>query len=156
MKNHVWRPLFVVIGLVAVILLARAFYVPADFGVQERGYMYGYHRKGNEQDWKNFQVKYRGTSYCKECHEEKLAALSTSPHRIIPCEDCHGAAFGHPDNPEKLPIDRSRDLCIRCHAELFMPSSGRNKIAGIDPNSHNPGLECAECHNPHHPNLEDM
>ncbi len=52
MKNHVFRPLFVVIGIVAIILAARLFLVPKDFGVQERGYMYGWHRKANEEDRK--------------------------------------------------------------------------------------------------------
>jgi hypothetical protein len=37
-----------------------------------------------------------------------------------------------------------------------MPSSQRNDLPGIDPAVHNAGIECADCHNPHHPNLEDM
>ena len=60
MKNHVYRPLFVVIGIVVLILVARPFLVPKDFGVGERGYMYGWHRKGNEQDWKKFQGEVSG------------------------------------------------------------------------------------------------
>ncbi len=53
MKNHVWRPLQVVIVLVALLLVFRHFYVPRDFGVQDQGYMYGFHRLGNEKDWKD-------------------------------------------------------------------------------------------------------
>ena len=156
MKNHVWRPLYVVIGIVAFILLFRAFYVPSDFGVQERGYTFGFHRLSNEQEWKDFPAKYKGTAYCAECHDEKAESIANSGHAVIPCEDCHGAAFNHPDDPEKLTVDRSRDLCLRCHSELYMPSSHRNDLPGIDPKTHNAGIECAECHNPHHPNLEDM
>lgn len=156
MKKHVWRPLFVVIALVAGILLFRAFYVPADFGIQERGYTFGFHRLGNEQEWKEFPAKYKGSDYCAECHEEKTASLVKSGHGVIPCEDCHGAAFDHPENPEKLAIDRSRDLCMRCHVQLTMPSSQRNDLPGIDPQEHNVGMECADCHNPHNPSLEDM
>jgi hypothetical protein len=44
MKNHVLRPLFVVIGIVVLILLARIVYVPKDFSIGPRGYMYGWHR----------------------------------------------------------------------------------------------------------------
>ncbi len=156
MKNHVWRPLFVVIGLVVCILTFRMFYIPDDFGAQDRGYTFGFHRLSNEQEWKDYTAKYKGAEYCNECHFEKVDSLSQSQHEMIQCENCHGAAFDHPENPEKLVIDSSRDLCIRCHSELYMPSSGRNDIPGIDPNQHNVGTECSECHNPHNPSLEDM
>lgn len=156
MKSHAWRPLFVVIGLVALILLARAFYVPADFGTHERGYMYSYNRTGNIEEWKAFEAKYRGSQYCQGCHEDKTSALSAAQHAIIPCENCHGAAFGHPDDPEKLTVDRSRNLCLRCHAALVTPGSGRIQLPGIDAQNHNPGIECSDCHNPHHPNLAEM
>jgi len=155
-KGHVWRPLFVVIALVVFILLFRMAYVPDDFGAQDRGYTFGFHRLSNEQEWKDYPAKYKGTEYCNECHDDKVAELSSASHEMINCENCHGAAFGHPDNPEKLTVDRSRDLCIRCHSALYMPSSGRNDIPGINPAEHNTGLECSECHNPHNPSLEAM
>ncbi|HXV21756.1 MAG TPA: cytochrome c3 family protein, partial [Desulfuromonadales bacterium] len=155
-KSHVWRPLFVVIGLVVLILLFRTLYVPDDFGTYERGYMFGFHRLSNEQEWKDFPAKYKDSAYCSECHDDRSAELAASGHEMIPCENCHGAAFGHPENPEKLAIDRSRELCIRCHAQLFTPSSGRSAIPGIDPSAHNAGVECSECHNPHNPSLEEM
>lgn len=156
MKKHVWRPLYVIIGIVVLILLFRLIYVPDDFGSQERGYTFGYHRLGNEQDWKEFPAKYKGTSYCNNCHDDKVASLEASPHGMIPCENCHGAAMNHPEDPEKLTIDRSRELCIRCHSALYMPSSDRNDIPGIDPKTHNADFECSECHNPHNPDLEEM
>lgn len=156
MKKHVWRPLYVVIGLVACILLFRMFYVPADFGVQDRGYTFGYHRLSNEQEWKDYPAKYKNSSYCAECHDENSESIAQSGHAIIPCEDCHGPALNHPEDPEKLTIDRSRGLCLRCHSKLYMPSSQRNDLPGINPQTHNSGMECAECHNPHNPSLEDM
>ncbi len=156
MKKHVWRPLYVVLAIVAGILLFRLAYVPDDFGVQERGYTFGFHRLSNEQEWRNFPAKYRDSGYCNQCHEDKVSRLEQSPHQMIPCENCHGAAFDHPDKPEKLAIDRSRGQCLRCHARLYMPSSGRSNIPGIDPEQHNAGTECVDCHNPHNPNLEEM
>jgi len=146
----------VVIGLVAGILVFRSFYVPKDFGAQERGYTFGFHRLSNEQDWKAYPAKYKDSSYCNECHDDKVSELASAHHGAIPCENCHGAARSHPDDPELLAIDRSRDLCIRCHSKLFMPSSGRNTIPGIDPASHNVGDACVDCHNPHNPSLEEM
>ena len=151
MKNHVLRPLFVVVGMVVLILLVRMVYVPKDFGVHEQGYMYGWHRKANEEDWKAFKVKYQGKEYCKDCHSEKFNSIGKTPHRIIQCENCHGPAVDHPSDPPKLDIDRSREQCLRCHYPLPYPTSDRAKIRGIDPEQHNPGVECSQCHNPHKP-----
>lgn len=156
MKSHIWRPVFVVIGLVGLILLFRLIYVPDDFGTNEQGYMYGYHREGNVEDWKNFPSKYKDSEYCRNCHIDKDTDLSASQHAMIPCENCHGAALDHPVEPEKLKIDRSRALCIRCHAQLYTPTSGRSAIPGINPDQHNTGMECSVCHNPHNPGLEEM
>ena len=153
MGNHVWRPLYVVIGIVILILIARFFYVPHDFGIHERGFMYGWYREGNIEDWKKVKVKYQGRDYCKDCHSDKYESILKSPHAIIQCENCHGPAIDHPSDPPKLTIDRSRALCLRCHYPLPYPTSGRAQIKAIDPDKHNPGFECSTCHNPHKPNL---
>jgi len=155
-KNHVWRPLFVIIAMVVLILIFRAFYIPDDFGSQDRGYTFGFHRLSNEQEWKDYPAKYQGRNYCQDCHDDKTEVLEMSQHGMIQCENCHGAARNHPEDPELLTIDRSRELCIRCHSKLFMPSSDRNDIPGIDPQTHNSGIECSECHDPHNPSLEEM
>jgi hypothetical protein len=163
MKNHVFRPLIVVIGLVVLVLIFRFFYVPKDFGTHENGYMYGWYRTSNIEDWKNVKVKYQGSEYCKDCHADKLESISQSPHMNIQCENCHGPA-GTPegivhfdqDKSPKLPIDRSRGQCLRCHAKLAYPSSGRKSIRGIDPDKHNTDIECVACHNPHKPSLEGL
>lgn len=155
MKSHVWRPLFVVIALVIFILVVRVFYVPKDFAIWERGYMYGFHNKDNEQWWKQFVVKYKFDSeYCKDCHSDKYESIMQTPHAIIQCENCHGPVLDHPSDPPKLKIDKSREQCLRCHYPLPYPSSGRANIRGIDPEKHNPGIECSMCHNPHKPTLE--
>ncbi len=151
MKNHIYRPLYVVVALIAVILIARAIYVPKDFGIQARGYRFGWHRLGNEQEWKDFTSKYAQKDYCKGCHSDKADQIAASPHVIIPCQDCHGPALQHPDNPPKLAIDKARSLCLRCHAKLVDVGSGRAGIRGIDDSQHNPGAECVSCHNPHSP-----
>ena len=154
MKSHVWRPLYIVLGVIVLVMLARAILVPEDFGIGERGYMYGWHRKGNEADWKAVKVKYKGTDYCKKCHQDKYNDLRQSPHAAIQCENCHGPALGHPDDPPTLTIDRSRGLCIRCHARLPYHGSGRGAIRGINPETHHPEAECVLCHYPHNPKLE--
>jgi hypothetical protein len=172
MKNHVYRPLFVVIGLVVLIFVARTLIVPEDFGVHEMGYRFGWHRKGNEQDWKNFKVKYQGSEYCNNCHPDKTETISGSPHVVIQCENCHGPAVKmKPGEDGKIDYknptftkhgedifvnerDRSRELCLRCHSYLPYEQSGRVGIRMINNDEHNPGVECVDCHNPHSPGFE--
>lgn len=162
MKSHVWRPLYVVIAFVVALLVFRFFYVPSDFVSGKRGFMYSFHRKSNELEWKNQPVKY-GTSgrermheYCSACHGAIVKLRSEKLHGVIPCENCHGPAMNHPENPEKLTVDRSRGLCLRCHTDLPYTTSERKRIPGINPKTHNAGLECVKCHNPHNPSLEGM
>jgi len=154
MSSHVLRPLWVVIVIVILILVARYIVVPPDFGIQERGFMYGYHRKSNEDDWKAFKVKYRTRNYCKDCHPDKYESIMSSKHKIIQCENCHGPAIDHPEDPAKLVVNKSRSLCIRCHARLLYPRTRRAEIKGINPEKHNAGMECSMCHNPHKPDME--
>ena len=158
MKNHVLRPLWVAIAFVALILLARYLLVPKDFGVQGKSFTYNFHRAGNVQDWKNFPVKYVGQEVCVECHEDNGEALASSPHAIIQCENCHGPGVKHieAESAETITINRSRALCLRCHADLGYVGINRSNIPSINPNEHNVDSECAECHNPHNPDLEDM
>jgi hypothetical protein len=154
MKHSVWRPLLLVAGVVGLILLARVFIVPKDFVVGERGYRFAWHRLGNEQDWKDFKVKYQGDDYCMSCHPDNYVAIQESSHRDIQCENCHGpgvrmvdgAAKLHPDDIDRLEVDRSPELCLRCHAPLPYASSDRSKIKFMDPA---PDGECVACHNPH-------
>lgn len=153
MKSHVWRPLFVVFGIVILILIARVFLVPKDFGIHERGYMYGWYKKSNEEEWKKVAVKYKSAEYCKDCHTDKFTMIMQTPHALIQCENCHGPAMDHPSDPPKLAIDKSRQQCLRCHYPLPYPTSGRANIRGIDPDKHNPDIECSMCHNPHKPKI---
>ncbi|GAB7028089.1 cytochrome c3 family protein [Geotalea toluenoxydans] len=151
MNNHVWRPLYVALCIVALILIVRVVAVPKDFGVHDRGYMYGWYRLGNEKEWRNFKVKYKTSAYCIDCHSEINKDLQRSPHARIMCEDCHGPALGHPDDPPTLTINRERKLCLRCHSYLPYKTSGRGHIRGVDPDTHNPEAECVLCHYPHNP-----
>jgi predicted CXXCH cytochrome family protein len=146
---HVLRPLYVVLALAAIILIARSFLIPDDFGIHEQGYTYGWYRQSNIEEWNNFTVKYQGRELCNACHPEQVQKLLSSRHKDIECENCHGPALSHPTDPRKLILDRSRELCLRCHARLFYPNSQRSQIKGINPAAHNPGLECAFCHKPH-------
>jgi predicted CXXCH cytochrome family protein len=149
MKLHLLRPLLAFLAVVALILVARAFFLPKDFGVNERGYRFGWHRAGNEQEWKDFTIKYKGSDLCMDCHNDKFTAIKASPHKDIQCENCHGPAGDHPADPPKLVVDKSRDLCLRCHAPLPYASSARSQIKSMIPDLDSPDTACVTCHNPH-------
>ncbi|MDF1578630.1 MAG: cytochrome c3 family protein [Desulfurivibrionaceae bacterium] len=155
MKNHLLRPLWCILAAIALILIARHFMVPDDFGVHGKGFTYGFHRLSNVKEWQDFKVKYRGREYCRECHEEKVEKSNSSRHRAIQCENCHGPAVDHPDDPETLAIDTGRGLCLRCHAALPYPDNPRSQIISIDNAEHNPDTDCSECHDPHNPDREE-
>lgn len=146
---HVWRPLYVIITLVAIILIARALWIDKDFGIHDQSYVYGWYRQSNVEEWKNLTARYRGNEYCVNCHDDHAKKLASAQHKNIECENCHGPALSHPGDPLKLVLDRSRDLCLRCHTRLVYPTSQRSQIKGIDPNQHHPGIECSACHKPH-------
>jgi len=163
MKNHVLRPLWVAIAFVALILLARYLLVPRDFGVQGDSFTFTYHRASNVDAWKDSKeglpgVSYLGKEVCADCHDEKIEKLASSPHADIQCENCHGPGRNHPDteDPSIMVIDRSRDLCLRCHADLGYANSSRASLPAIDPKEHNVDSACVECHDSHNPDLEEM
>jgi len=151
MRGHTLRPLYVVLALIVIILAIRPFIVPSEFGVHEAGYMYGWHRKSNEEEWKGFPIKFRGRQYCKDCHQSEFSSIIESPHFIIECENCHGLSGRHPEDPQTLSIERSPEHCLRCHARLPYPQTLRAEIKGIEPERHNKGTPCIICHNPHSP-----
>src|SRR5450756_628577 len=114
MKNHVLRPLLVVIGLVIILLVFRYFYVPQDFGIQRNGFTYGLYRTGAIEDWKKVTVKYQGNESCKACHQDVFDKMASYPHVIIQCENCHGPALKHPRSPCLLYTSDAADdlLCV--------------------------------------------
>ncbi len=156
MKSHILRPLWVVLALIGITLIARAVIVPPDFGIHEKGYTYGWYRKGNEEEWKAVKIKHQTREYCKDCHAGLYKRVVSSRHAKVQCENCHSPAIDHPEKPEKLNIDRSRELCLRCHA--YMPyrpvkyaelRTGTITLKMQDPDTHNPGMECVSCHSAH-------
>ncbi len=162
MKSHVLRPVFVIIGFLVLIFVARMIFVPSDFKAANGDYKYQWHRMSNEDEWKNFEVKYKGRDECGECHDEIFESITLSRHALVQCENCHGPMREHPEDPEMLEIDRSRGLCLRCHAYLpYRPVTYAGLPEGPvdflmqDPEEHNPEYECVECHDVHKADFKD-
>lgn len=152
----------ILIGLVIIIIVAVAGTIGArmiiapSFKAVDGDYRYQWHRVANEQEWKDIKVKYRSSTYCKDCHLEQFNKVTASMHAKVECENCHGPAIDHPDNPIKLSSDKSRGLCLRCHSDLPYRQGKYSELPKreiqlkmIDPDNHNPDMECIACHNPH-------
>jgi len=151
MKWHVLHPLWVAIGVVGLIVLGGRLLVPDDFGVHGRSFTYGYYRLSSLQDWKDFSVKHQGRDYCAMCHTENARLLDASVHASIQCENCHGPGANHPGAVQKLTVDTSRGLCLRCHAYLGYPNSNRGAMPSVVDSEHMGQFECSQCHDPHNP-----
>jgi hypothetical protein len=176
--SHAWRPLILVLAIVAFILIARLVLVPSDFQSANGDYKYQWHRLGSEDDWKNMKVKHQGRDFCKQCHSDKIEIVTDSGHAKVQCENCHvlfeveAERKGHPldlkdpstyknfgikpvDYDLEIGINSKRKLCMRCHTNLvYRPKiyKGLEKdrpFKLIDPENHNPGHECVECHDVH-------
>lgn len=167
--SHAWRPVIVVIGIIAFILVARVILVPSDFKVHNGDYKYQWYRSDAVDDWKAFPVGHRGRDFCKQCHSDKIEIVAEAGHAKVQCENCHvlyeveAEQKGHPIDLKAdfeyqldIGINRSRELCKRCHAQLpYRPEiysgfeTGPIQFKMIDPEKHNPGIECSMCHDVH-------
>src|SRR5215216_91082 len=86
------------------------------------------------------------SSNCVSCHTETYKTWEKGAHglaEVVTCEACHGAApADHPKTP--MTVDRSPDLCIRCHIDA------RFGVQDWQASKHNQlGMDCATCHDPH-------
>ncbi|KJR40597.1 cytochrome c family protein [Candidatus Magnetoovum chiemensis] len=141
--------------------------MPTDFKIVDGDYKYQFHNVKNEDYWKNYPVKHMGRDFCKQCHPDMIEKVSDSGHQNVQCENCH-AMFdatkkSHPIDLKEdfnylldIGIERSRELCKRCHAVLsYRPktyasfSKGPINFKMIDPTTHNAGIECVTCHDVH-------
>jgi predicted CXXCH cytochrome family protein len=90
---------------------------------------------------------------CATCHTDSQATWEDGPHgksELATCETCHESApADHPKSP--MSIDRSSDLCIRCH------SDDRFGVDDWNASKHNQlGMDCATCHEPHSTSLKKV
>lgn len=134
-----------VLGLI-VFLVARAWLVPADFG------LLGHYRASSPDEIRARPVKFAGSGACGDCHGNVEEARLGSRHARIGCESCHGALAAHVADPERVApvLPDGRALCIGCHARLI----GRPTwLPQVDPSEHAGDAACVECHAPHRPEL---
>ena len=134
------------VGLI-VFIVARAAFVPDDFGI------HGHYRAGALQDNREKEPVFGGRGVCVECHDDVVEARAGGGHERVGCEACHGALAAHALEPsESLPErpDGAR-VCLRCHVAL---SSRPDWFPQVEPEDHAMGDPCNDCHEPHRPGVE--
>ncbi len=88
---------------------------------------------------------------CLVCHTTGYdPATATYKESGVTCEACHGPApADHPKTP--MPVDRSTDLCGRCHSDTRFGWQDW-KISA----HYQRGMDCATCHDPHSASLKKV
>jgi hypothetical protein len=150
--RHAYRLFGLVGGAVTLALVARGLAMPADFG------RFGFYRGGAPADAAHARnPRYLGSKACVECHDDELATHAKDVHRTVQCEDCHGPAAKHVEDPanEHPVVDKSQDACLVCHRKLtarpasFPQVAWRDHFAFVGVKDEK--TECVKCHDPHQP-----
>jgi len=147
--------LVVIIGFTIVRFIA----LPKSWGE------YGHYRANAVVEEMAKEPVYQGADACKKCHVQKHEEWNSGKHRVVNCENCHGQAKEHVVKPmvksgtKTIVINRSMELCLRCHLQLLARPHDFTEISHpqIDPEKHLKGkgaLKCFNCHNPHQPDLK--
>jgi hypothetical protein len=150
--RHVFRVLFVLLVAVVVVVLGRSLLVPRSYG------LYGPYRFDNVAEQASVRPPlHGGARSCGECHAERLAGLSAGAHRTVNCEVCHAPLGRHVRDGAlvaPMPVDRSFELCARCHAKIEgRPAAFPQIVLAQHMDGATTGRACLECHDPHSPKL---
>jgi len=115
-------------------------------------YEYGYYRADAVPELAAGTPLYQGSAYCLECHPERSADWSLTPHKAVQCEVCHGASEECPvKEGTRIPADTIR-LCSTCHEKMPARPTGQPQIVlGEHPFADGETMPCIECHDPHAP-----
>jgi hypothetical protein len=151
-KHAVRAFLLLLLGLV-LLVLGRSAFVPPSWGA------HGSYRAANVPQQMALPIRHGGNSACTTCHDTEPAALAAGSHATLACEACHAPLAAHVQDDEKIadmPMRRSADLCLLCHAKLDARPAEHPQIL---PRAHLEELGvaessdqvCFECHNPHSP-----
>ena len=144
MPKHIVRIIFLIVAFLVIALIAKSYFTVDSF------YQYGHYRGDSVAEIAAQEPVFQTPAYCVACHAERHAQWSANSHKSVICENCHGAAQGHPQNG-KLPIPQDKvKLCTLCHEA--MPGRPRTQPQ-IEVAKHSGGQQCTVCHNAHAPKI---
>jgi hypothetical protein len=148
--RHVFRVLFVLLLAIVVIVVGRAFLVPASYG------LYGPYRFDNVAEQASVRPPLHGGAVsCGECHEDRSKAVAAGAHRAVSCEVCHAPLGRHVkggDVVAPMSVDRSFTLCARCHRKIDgRPAAFPQVVLEQHVQGDLESGVCLGCHDPHSP-----
>jgi hypothetical protein len=143
-REQVRRLGLVIAILVAVVVMVRFVLIPRAY------FSTALHRASTVRREAAKPLRFAGMAACRECHSDVYDTKVAGYHKGLACETCHGASAGHAEDPMSVKpfAPRDRTFCPVCHAYDRSRPTG---FPQINPASHNPGLACIACHNPHDP-----
>ncbi len=150
--KHVVRAfLLLIAGIIALVLL-RSLLVPDSWGE------HGWYRADNVEEQRSHALKHGGDRACLECHDEQFETHEAAGHASVRCEGCHAPVAVHAEDGEwfaEMPVDRSAELCMTCHAFLDARPEGFPQVRPRDHVAEQGGEfgpeVCFDCHDAHEP-----
>lgn len=142
--EQIIRLSIVIITFITLVLLIRTFIIPRE--LKEVG---SQRTSAIERELAR-EIRYAGSSLCRDCHEDEYDLKRQGYHRNLSCELCHGPAMAHAEDPseEDLSAPRERKYCPLCHQYNLSRPTG---FPQVNPQVHNPLDPCIACHDPHNP-----
>jgi|Deesub1362A_J573_1020465.scaffolds.fasta_scaffold00030_86 hypothetical protein len=145
--THIKRLLFLYFGILILFIIVRPFIIPKSFG------KLGHFRAKSIEENVNLPIRYGNIEDCAYCHEEEYNEITSSVHKKVNCQVCHGPLASHIEEPENYkPLKRTeRDFCGLCH---FAVESRPSTFPQIEKKGHFPEEKCEDCHLSHNPKIE--
>ncbi len=146
LPKHIVRLLAALVFFLLVAYIAKTWLTDPSF------YKYGHYRADAVPELASGTPLFRGSAYCKTCHDEPRRDTSLGAHISVECEVCHGTNREHPDDGKMLiPTDTIR-LCSTCHEEMpARPDRQPQIVLAEHPSTEEANAQCITCHNPHSP-----
>ena len=148
--KHLTRAGLILAAAVVAFVLLRAAILQGAFTLDEFA-LRPPNPEANQREWMSLPAVYGDSSSCgsADCHSDIYEAWTRSAHGTVACENCHGPAEAHVENPvAKVSSDTSPQLCETCHAQLAARPSA---FPQVEPSQHYPESPCLSCHLPHRP-----
>ncbi len=154
MPPQIVRLLLLVVGIVLIYSVARAFLTPPSFR------QYGFYRGDALELLASRDPVFAGRKACEECHSDEVQKLAKFEHKNLSCEGCHGPGEAHGKNPDVKIAKSNYGACLRCHEanpsrpkwhkQIVSRSHYTETKAETKPGAKSGSL-CTECHVPHAP-----
>ncbi len=146
LPKHIVRLLLLLGSFLLVAYAAKVYLTDPSY------YRFGYYRADAVPELAAGEPLFKGSAYCRTCHDERNADWPGGSHRTVQCEVCHGTSEECPvKEGTRIPADTIR-LCSTCHEKMpARPAAHPQIVLGEHPFADGETMPCVECHDPHAP-----